>query len=121
MPIANSTVNHTPAHCQITTHTHTRASRQDGDGVGRMERVQHLRDGIIILDTWPTHVQYTQHLVYIPTYCPYCRSMGHRAQWLFFLPRKASKPAVCACVRACVLCAPAPKVWHLFDFDPAYP
>lgn len=27
MPIANSTVNHTPAHCQITTHTHTHTHR----------------------------------------------------------------------------------------------
>lgn len=61
MPIANSTVNHTPAHCQIThpsTHTHT-ASKQDGDGAGRMERVQHLRDGIINSHHLAyTHVQY---------------------------------------------------------------
>lgn len=40
MPIANSTVNHTPAHSQITHQAHT-ASKQDGDGAGRMERVQH--------------------------------------------------------------------------------
>lgn len=85
-----------------------------------MERVQHLRDGIIILDTWPTHVQYTQHLVYTST-VPTVGARGTEHSGFFFLPRKASKPAVCACVRVCVLCAPAPKVWHLFDFDPAYP
>lgn len=85
-----------------------------------MERVQHLRDGIIILDTWPTHVQYTYHLVYIPT-VPAVGARGHRAQWLFFFASKSKQASrVCVCARVCA-CAPAPKVWHLFDFDPAYP
>ena len=92
MPIANSTVNHTPAHSQITQpSTHSKQGRGRGRGRGQTDGAgAALRDGIIILSRY---LAYTR-TVTVQSTC--CRSTGHRAQWPFCLETQASK-AVCAC------------------------
>lgn len=118
MPIANSTVNHTPAHSlKSPTQAHTRLASKTETGLdgwsGCSTARRYHNPQCLSLHTYST-VHSTHGL---RTYCTCCRSTGHRAQWLF-LPRKASRPAVCACARVCV-CTGTQSVAS-FDFDPAY-
>jgi hypothetical protein len=108
MPIANSKVNHTPAHSQITqpanqAHTAGKQARKDGDGDGarRMERVQHCE----------TVSSSSVPCLHTRTVLVTVGSTGHRAQWPFASKSKQAEPCVCTCARA-----PAPKLLHSFFF-----
>lgn len=97
MPIANSTVNHTPAHSQIT-QPRTGTGPDGWSGCSTARRYHNSQ-----------YLAYTRTVHSTPGLRTYCRSTGRRAQWPFASKSKqASRVLMCACA-----CAPAPKVWHL--------
>lgn len=103
MPIANSTVNHTPAHSQSPTPKHSKQETGTGlDGWSGCSTARRYHNSV--------YLQYIHPYIHTPSLRTYPGPRNHRAQWLFCLEKQASKQAVCVCA---YVCAPAPKLWHL--------